>query len=279
MSKPLIVIKLGGSALTDKTRIYTPKIHTIYAAAKQITKIRKSYSLMIVHGAGSFGHIPARKYGLQNGLKDSKQLKGLTETKLKLLEWERMLDEILRAHGIPVIPFLASDFILLRNGRIATAELGPMAHWLRLGCVPTTGGDIVPDTRKGFRILSGDQIAAYLAIRLKAVKLIYGVDVDGLFDANPSLNAKAHLLESLTIRSARDLISKGTWNTTPDVTGGMAGKVTEAIAAAQRGIPVYFVNLSKDERLLKSALGRKTVGSRILPARLRVMEALRLSYR
>ena len=266
MPKPLIVIKLGGSALTDKARIYTPRIHTINSAAKQIAKIRKHYSVIVVHGAGSYGHIPARRYGLQNGLKDTKQLKGLTETKLKLLEWERILDEILRAHGIPVIPFLASDFILLRNARIITADLGPLSNWLRLGCVPSTGGDIVPDMRDGFRILSGDQTAAYLAIKFKAKKLIYCVDVDGLFDANPNLNPRAHLMESLTVRSARGLISRATRKTTPDVTGGMAGKVREAIAAAKRRIPVYFVNLTRDERLYKAAVGQRTLCSRIQPA-------------
>jgi isopentenyl phosphate kinase len=53
--------------------------------------------------------------------------------------------------------------------------------------------------------------------------------------------------------------------TTPDITGGMAGKIVEAVAAASSGIPVYFVNLTKDERLEKVGLGHEVICSQLLP--------------
>ena len=266
MHKPIVVIKLGGSALTDKTRIYTPRIPIIHRAARQVAEIRKNYSVVLAHGAGSYGHIPVKKYGLQHGLRSPKQLKGLSSTKFKLLEWENLLDEILLEHRIPVVPFLASDFFVTKNGRIISAELRPLVSWLRLGCVPITGGDIVPDIKNGFSILSGDQIAAFIAIRLKAKRLIYAVDVDGVFNANPRLNSEAQLLETLTPSSVAGLISKGTSGITPDVTGGMAGKLSESISAARHRIPVCFVNLTKQDRLRKAALGQRVIGSRLMPA-------------
>ncbi len=266
MDKPLVIIKLGGSALTDKTRIYTPRIPVIHNAAKQVAEIRKTSSVILVHGAGSYGHIPVKKYGLQHGLKSPKQLIGLSSTKFKLLEWESLLDEIFLKHRIPVIPFLASDFVVTDNGRIVSAELKPLVSLLRLGCVPITGGDIVPDIRNGFSILSGDQIAAFIAIRLKATRLVYAVDVDGVFNANPSLDSKAQLLETLTPFSVAGLVSKATSGTTPDVTGGMTGKLRESIYAARYRIPVCFVNLTKQDRLRKAALGQKVISSRLIPA-------------
>jgi isopentenyl phosphate kinase len=265
LDKPLVVIKLGGSALTDKTRIYTPRIPVIHSAARQVAEIRKTNSIILVHGAGSYGHIPVRKYGLQHGLKSPKQLKGLSSTKVKLLEWETLLDEVLLRYRIPVIPFLASDFVT-GNGRIVSAELKPLVSWLRLGCVPITGGDIVPDIRTGFSILSGDQIAAFIAIKLKATRLVYAVDVDGVFNANPSLDSEAQLLETLTPSSVAGLVSKAPSGTTPDVTGGMAGKLRESIYAARHHIPVCFVNLTKQDRLRKAALGQKVISSRLIPA-------------
>ena len=54
-------------------------------------------------------------------------------------------------------------------------------------------------------------------------------------------------------------------STAPDVTGGMSGKIVEAVAVASRGIPVSFTNLNKDERLAKVALGQKVLCSRIIP--------------
>lgn len=266
LHKPLVVIKLGGSALTDKTKIYTPRMPQISNASRQVSKICKHRSVVLVHGAGSFGHIPVRKFGLQRGLKSKKQLAGLAATKLKLLEWESILDKALHKHGVPSIPFLASDYVVTKNGRIISAELDPLKNWLRLGCVPSIGGDIVPDIKKGISILSGDQIAAHLAIKLNATKLLYGVDVDGVFDSNPNLNPHAHFLELLTERSAARLVSKVRSGTTPDVTGGMAGKIREAIPAARHQIPVYFVNLTKGDRLLRVATGRRALCSKLLPS-------------
>jgi isopentenyl phosphate kinase len=265
LSKPLIVIKLGGSALTDKGIIYTPRTSIIESSAEQIREICKKFALVLVHGAGSYGHIPVKRFKLENGLKSPKQVKGLAATKFKLLEWESILDATFLKHRVPVAPFLASDFIVAMNGRIVTSELRPLEKWLQLGCVPSIGGDIVTDTAKGFCVLSGDQIAAFIAIKFNAKKLIYGVDVDGVFDSNPKLNTKAQILKNLTPSSAARLVSKAASGTTPDVTGGMAGKIREAIPAARHGIPVYFVNLTKKDRLRKVTLGQKALCSSIMP--------------
>jgi isopentenyl phosphate kinase len=237
----------------------------IHSAASQVAEIRKDCSVILIHGAGSYGHIPVKKYGLQQGWKSPRQLRGLSSTKLKLLEWENLLDKILLEHGVPVIPFLASDFFVTEKGRIISARLKPLASWLRLGCVPITGGDIVPDSRNGFSILSGDQIAAFIAIRMKATRLIYAVDVDGVFNANPALDSHAQLLETLTASSAAHLISKVISGTNHDVTGGMAGKISESLSATRHRIPVHFVNLTKNERLRKAAMGQQVTSSRLIP--------------
>lgn len=266
MERPLIVIKLGGSAITDKTRIYTPRVHEITRAAKQVAAVSKRFSLILIHGAGSYGHIPVRKFGLAHGFKDSKQLKGLTATKSRLLEWEMIFDRILLKHQVPLVPFVASSLILARDGRIFSAELEPLKHWLRLGCVPSVGGDIIPDLETGFSILSGDQLASYLAVKLEAKKLIFATDVDGIFDSDPKLNPKAALITNLTPSSASRLASKAVGKTAPDVTGGMGGKMKEAAVAASAGIAVYLVNLTKDERLQRAAFGQRVLCSSILPA-------------
>jgi isopentenyl phosphate kinase len=219
--------------------------------------------LILVHGAGSFGHIPVKRYRLQQGFKRPDQIEGLATTKFKLLEWESVLDAIFLKHGVRVVPFLASDFIELKDGRITRAELNPLRDWLQLGCVPMIGGDIVPDTSRGFSILSGDQLAAYLAIKLKATRLVFGMDVDGVFDSDPKLNREARLLTDLTPTLAMHYATESTTGAIPDVTGGMAGKIIESVVASQHGVPVYFVSLTKNKRLQKAVLGRPVTASRI----------------
>jgi len=266
LHKPLVVIKLGGSALTDKNRIYTPRLSAMHRAAKEVKVILRNHSVVLVHGAGSYGHIPVEKYGLTKGYRDRKQLKGLSATKFKLLELETILDDILLGQRIPIIPIIASDFIITRKGRIDTADLTALKGWLDLDCVPSTGGDIVPDTQNGFAILSGDQIAAYIAVKFRARKLIFGTDVDGIFDSNPKLDRAAKLVPALSISESSRLVNKAMPRTTPDVTGGMAGKIRESIVAASKGIPVHFINLEIPGRLVKAATGGKVLGSQIMPA-------------
>ncbi len=257
------MIKLGGSALTDKSRIYTPRSRVIARAARQVAVIAKRFSIVIVHGAGSYGHIPVKRLGLAHGFTNPRQLRGLAATKLKLLEWEQIFDAVFLKHNVPLIPLFASDFVVANGGRIASAELGPLKRWLRIGCVPTTGGDIVQDSKTGFSILSGDQLATHLAIRLKALKVIFAMDEDGIFDSDPKQNPKAKLLLDLTPSQASLLARTSTMSTTLDVTGGMAGKIKEAVEVASKGIPVYFVNLTKDERLRKVAFAEKVPCSKI----------------
>ena len=57
------VLKIGGSILTDKTFDMTARPAAIQAVAEEIAAYPED--LVLVHGAGSFGHIPAKKYGLQ----------------------------------------------------------------------------------------------------------------------------------------------------------------------------------------------------------------------
>jgi len=235
----------------------------IRRAAEQVAGICAKCPLILVHGAGSFGHIPVRKYRLTHGFTGQRQLGALAQTKSRLLQWENILDAALLKRDLPLVPFVASDFIMAHRGRIRTANLRPLKTWLDLGCVPIVGGDIVPDSGQGFSVLSGDQLAAFLAVEFRAKRLIFATDVDGVFDSNPKVNPHARLLTSLTLSEASRLATKAVSQTAPDVTGGMAGKITEALVAVRAGIPVYFVNMTKNDRLRKAALGQNVLSSRI----------------
>jgi isopentenyl phosphate kinase len=169
-----------------------------------------------------------------------------------------MLNEVFRQYMIPIIPFTPSDYMIARNGRIDTCNLSPIKEWMRLGCVPSTGGDIVPDLSTGFSIVSGDQLAVYIAISLGASKLIFATDVDGVFDSDPNQNRGARLIRLVHARNVQKIAARVRPDIT-DVTGGMEGKVEEAAKAAFEGIPVFFVNLIKGNRLRDIVLGHKSV--------------------
>ena len=54
----MYLIKLGGSIITDKSKKYTYKKEIVDRLSSELKKANKEY--ILVHGAGSFGHILAK---------------------------------------------------------------------------------------------------------------------------------------------------------------------------------------------------------------------------
>jgi isopentenyl phosphate kinase len=80
---------------------------------------------------------------------------------------------------------------------------------------------------------------------LSAERIIIGVDVDGLHDADPKVNKTAKMFKNLTLEELKNLQAKIDKPTVCDVTGGMFSKIAELIPAIERGIPVTIVNATK----------------------------------
>ena len=66
----LILIKLGGSLITDKTKPKTFKPQLTFQLAQQIKKFKDQHpdqTIIIGHGAGSFAHVSAHQYQTHKG--------------------------------------------------------------------------------------------------------------------------------------------------------------------------------------------------------------------
>ena len=75
-----IILKLGGSAITDKTAEATPKTEIINQLSEEIKRADLD-NLIVVHGGGSFGHPTAAKYNLKDGYNEDPTKKfGFAET-------------------------------------------------------------------------------------------------------------------------------------------------------------------------------------------------------
>ena len=82
-AKGLLVIKLGGSLLTDKLTAYKLRESVLKAVAVEIKEcidLGLIKSLVIVHGVGSFGHPPVLKYNLHKGFRNKDQLISMSKT-------------------------------------------------------------------------------------------------------------------------------------------------------------------------------------------------------
>ena len=261
-----VIIKLGGSVITDKRVAFKADYRSIHRIARELARIR--YRLILLNGAGSFGHIPVKRSGLDKGFSREK-IRIFARTKLQLLRLQEILISVLCSHGIPVVPFTPSSFMIARSGRLCRAELAPIHEFLELGLVPLFGGDLVADLDRGWRVVSADQMAAWIAPRIGASTIIYGTDVEGLHSSDPKVYRDASLLETLPCREIRRIAGSTLGSRMPDVTAGMRGKLLEAEYAARRGVEVVIMNLRKPENLHPIMEGRCGRWTRIPPEKRR----------
>ena len=259
----MIILKLGGSALTikdaDKPTIDDVNLDRI---ATEVASYNQD--MIIVHGAGSFGHIHAKEYAIGDRIlgDDDKSNKTmglcLTQASVQLLNYKVISK--LHEKNIPAVGIKPSTFIVNKDKRIDECDTNLIRKYLDDGFVPVLYGDAVLDKNDEIRysILSGDQIITYLAKKLNANRVILSSDVDGIYTDNPKTNPDAKLI---------DIVTKDTPLTTTsndnqaDVTGGMAGKIRELLELAEYGIESQIINAEKEGNIKLAVSGRQVKGT------------------
>jgi len=219
----ITVLKVGGSAVTDKSAsVGLAKADEMDRIAKEIAGF--SGKLVIVHGAGSYGHVYAKQYGLDKGF----HKEGFLKTHDSVRKLNEMVVQTLRKEGIPAVPLNPLSFSLCGDGRLTYLYIDQIEEMLKYDLVPVLHGDVCMDTERGACILSGDQSLPYVAAALSAKRVGLGSATDGVLDSN---GATIQKITPQTFQSFKQHIggSAGT-----DVTGGMLGKVSEILELAEK---------------------------------------------
>jgi len=263
----LIILKLGGSVITHKSSgrkmVNRKNLERLSLELSRAQK-KEKFSIIIIHGVGSFGHIIAGKFKLNDGFKNKKQVKVIPLLRGDLEKLNTKVIKTLMENKLNTMAVHPSSLWTLNNRRLKNANLDMIKNLLKLELTPVLYGDILTDSKLGFSILSGDQIVYYLAKKLNAVKVIVGTDVDGVFDANPKINKGAKLIKEINKHNVKQFCVNA--STAVDVTGGMGGKINELLKLANFGIESEIINISKQGILEKSLRGKKGIGTLIVPA-------------
>ena len=186
----MIIVKLGGSAITDKSKDFTPRLEVIESVAEQVSQIK---DIIVVHGGGSYGHTLAKEFALHKGFTRKSQLAGVCQTRYAMTELNMLVVSALIRKGVFAVAVQPSACFVCHNKRISSSFLEPVKGLLQLSCVPVLYGDVVTDSELGFCILSGDQIISYLAAVLTPEKVIFGLEVDGLYTKDPKKRVRNSL--------------------------------------------------------------------------------------
>ena len=105
--KDLIFLKIGGSIITKKEIKY-PEINknNLKRICSEIAEAynKCDFNLVIVHGAGSFGHPIVKKTGINEGITKSGQVLSFAETQLLQNKLNSEVCKVLQEYKLPAIP-------------------------------------------------------------------------------------------------------------------------------------------------------------------------------
>lgn len=263
MKQKLLVIKLGGAVVTYKDSP-TPKVRVdvIRRLSREIKLVLdKGYQIILVHGAGSFAHGLVKKYDLQHGMKTKDQMRAFKLAQKRMLKLNKIIMDELMLTGLNSVSLPPHTFITQSQGKLNDFDLKLIKKYLEKNKIPVLFGDMVLDDKWGCSVLSGDTIVCYLAKKLKAEKVIFLSDVDGIFDSDPKKNPQAKLIPEITNKNI-DQVLKGLSTTgRDDVTGEMAGKIIQ-IQKNLKQISVQILNGIKPDHLIRG-LGQYQIGTRL----------------
>ncbi len=269
-SEDILVLKLGGSLLTDKSTPYKLKEEVIKAVAAEIKEcidLGLIKSLVIVHGVGSFGHPPVLKYNLHKGFKDKDQLISMSKTQQIVNKFRKTIATNFLDKGIPINLMHASSMLVGNKMAIIDHTFASLKGFLSLGMVPLIGGDMMYDESMGFSVCGGDQIAVVLSRVLDAKQLIFATDVPGVFDIDPKLGEKAKLLKEVNINESEQILSKTNESTKTDASGKMQGKLLSLASIKeliQEGLEVAILSMNKRDILKNYLLGEEVELTKII---------------
>jgi isopentenyl phosphate kinase len=261
----LSVVKFGGSAITVKNKPFSVRRRALRSMCSQVlSHVKKGGKVVVVHGGGSFGHLLATRYQLNCGLTHDESYEGVALTRLAMRRLnEEVVKEFVKLGGRPYAIEPSSSFVL-EGGNVKEYFIEGVKVALEKGFVPILYGDVVLDTSKrGVAILSGDTIASFLASKLKADKLIYVLDVDGIYLEDPKRKPNAKLVKFLD-RNVLERIEVATLNF--DATGGLSKKIKEAFNAFRDGVKVVCFIGWRRKNLLKALDGLNFKGTVIREA-------------
>ena len=237
----MILIKLGGSIITNKQKPLTPNLSAINKIVSQLKKIKEP--IIVVHGGGSFGHYWSVRYDM-HAKPGEYNKKGVSVVKNSMIALNKIILDSFLKNGLNPYCLPPTDFML--GNKADQKKVREIAKIAKAGLVPISYGDVMWYGKNKFYILSGDKIMGILSKILKPRLVIFTLNVDGVYS---DMRSKKLLRE---IKGKNPEISE----VEMDVTGGMSRKIKEAISISKSGTKVLLVNGNNPDRIVNAAKGK-----------------------
>jgi acetylglutamate kinase len=258
VSKP-IVIKIGGAAFGKRD----PILEDIVTLQKQ------GKSLVVIHGGGNLVTEWLNKQGTKTNfirgerVTDKPALEMVTAVLGGLVN--KQIVGTINTLGGKAVGISGVDGALIQSsisnkelgyvGAVKKVEPAVLTTLINAGFIPVISPisyfafDRPADAPLMLNI-NGDPLAGEIAAALKAEKLIFLTDVEGILDKNSKLMPK------LNKAQARELIDSGV------ASGGMIPKITGCLKALEAGTTTYIIDGRQPHALIK-AIEKDNIGTTI----------------
>ncbi|OEJ97197.1 amino acid kinase family protein [Streptomyces thermolilacinus] len=227
----LLVLKVGGSLLSDKRHSGETDHATIDAYASQVAELVTAHPgrIVLVTGGGALCHPVGLR--IKAAKDDPYAAVALTEPAFRM-RWA--WTTALRAHGVRAVPLQTTSMLNeLADGTTVT-ETGVVSRLLAEGALPVLSSDCVVTATGTLRILSSDDVPGVVldaAVAPGPVRVVALTDVAGIHLARDPDSPVLPHLDPDDLGAVRRLFWDDAW----DATGAMEGKVEALAAHARRG--------------------------------------------
>ncbi len=272
---PVILVKLGGSLITDKGGHEAVRTGVLARLAAELRQVAEDLAggIVLGHGSGSFGHAVATAGGWSSaGTKPL--LETLARTQDAAARLHREVVGALLEAGLTPFSLAPGSLLVSSKGRVASLNVEPLVRAIESGLLPVLFGDVILDTEEGARIFSTERVFLSVTPPLLArgfrVSAAYWLgNTDGVLDfAGKTIsritrtNAGA-VLEDLS--PVVRLADGADQSLVRDVTGGMRHRVDSALALSRLGVPSWILDGRSEGLLARAASGEEVSGTYVDP--------------
>jgi isopentenyl phosphate kinase len=257
-------VKWGGSLITDKNTASTARPEVLARLAGELAEyFRRQPGARVVlgHGSGSFGHVPATLYHTRLGVHSPEEWLGFLNVWRQASSLNNLVMDALRQAGLPAIALQPSAAIVASNGKVSQWTLGPLQAALEAGLLPVIFGDVIFDSLLGGTIFSTEDLFDYLATQMKPARVLLAGLEAGVWADYPECTKLAPQLFPEDLPAFEQSLQG---SAATDVTGGMSSKVRQALALVQQvpDLEVLIFSGADPGALLRTLLG-EPAGTRL----------------
>lgn len=260
--KPLVFIKLGGSLITNKDKLQTPRPSVIRRLAVEIFRASRQCKehIVVTHGSGSYAHPIAARYDFTKGISHKKNRFGAARIHYVCSLLNNIVVNGFLSQGSAAVTVAPSSAMITDSRKIKSLFLEPLLVVLKNKLIPILYGDAIWDSKLGCVDSSTESvIEAYTrTLRKKGIyvnRVVYCGITDGVYDEKKKTILR---ISPTSYKTLPDFV-KG--SASIDTTGGMRHKLEVALRMSCWGVSSHIVNGNRNKELFNTLMSGRHHGT------------------